>query len=42
MFNLFNTANRVNFQGLQSASTFMQAQSVLPAFRGQFGARFRF
>lgn len=42
MFNVFNTANRVNFQGLQSASTFMQAQSVLSPFRAQFGVRFGF
>ena len=42
MSNLFNTANRVNFNGAQNAGAFMQAQNVLSPFRGQLGVRFAF
>jgi hypothetical protein len=42
MFNLFDTANRVNFNGAQNAGAFMRAQNVLAPFRSQLGVRFGF
>ena len=42
MFNVFNTANLLRFQGNQSSSTFGQARSVLRPFQAQFGLKFTF
>jgi hypothetical protein len=42
MFNLFNTANLVNFNGNQLASSFMQPRSALAPFQAQLGFRLAF
>ena len=42
MFNLFNTANIVNFNGNARSSTFQKGRTVLPQFQGQFGLRLTF
>jgi hypothetical protein len=42
MFNLFNTANLVNYNGALNSPTYGQARSALPPFRAQFGLRFGF
>ena len=42
MFNLFNTANLVNYQGVESSSTFGQARGALDPFQAQFGLKFLF
>ncbi len=42
MFNVFNTANLLRFQGNESSSSFGQARSVLRPFQAQFGLKFTF
>lgn len=42
MFNLFNTANLVNFNGSQNSSTFGKGRAALAPFQAQLGLRFTF
>lgn len=42
MFNVFNTANLVSYNGNQRATTFKQASGALPPFQAQLGLRFGF
>jgi len=42
MFNVFNTANLVNYNGNARAATFRQARGSLPPFQAQFGAKLVF
>ena len=42
MFNLFNTANVVNFNGNQRSSTFGKGRAALAPFQAQLGFRFTF
>jgi len=42
MFNLFNTANVVNFNGKQTSSTFAKGRAALAPFQAQLGFRLTF